>query len=393
MQAITFDIKPWKWPLLKVLGSLNRRMFWGKLSDLRLGQVATPQLPGDDWVRVRTLLAGICGTDLSLIALKNPPDTFERAFVSFPMIPGHESVGIVTERGPGAQDIPEGGRVNVEGALSCITRGIEPPCPACLQGQFAVCWNTTEYPIGPARSIGFSSKLGGAWAEEFIAHRSQLFPVPDGVSDEQAVLVDPLASSLHAVLRRTPRENETVLVFGCGTIGLGLIAALRALRCRNKILAVAKYAFQKEHALRLGADEVWTQANLLDVDLTHQIARTFGVRAHHGFIGKDVLMGGVDLIYDSIGSSHTVNASLRITRTNGTIVLLGMGHPRLVDWDPVTFKQLSIIGTHGRALENWDGRRQHTYEITHELMRDGRLVTDGLLTHTFSLEQYKEALA
>ncbi|MDK1032752.1 MAG: zinc-binding dehydrogenase, partial [Planctomycetia bacterium] len=189
-----------------------------------------------------------------------------------------------------------------------------------------------------------------------------------------------------------PREGENVLVVGCGTIGLGIIAALRATGFVDTITATAKYGFQKDHALRLGADEVWTQEDLCQMNLVERMARKFMVTAHQGVVGKKMLLGGVDVAYDSVGSGRTIDGCLRVTRANGTVVIVGMGHARMVDWDAVGYKQLKVLGSHGRGTEDWDGRKRHTYEIAQELIASGGLATDGMLTHTFSLEQYREAL-
>jgi threonine dehydrogenase-like Zn-dependent dehydrogenase len=93
-----------------------------------------------------------------------------------------------------------------------------------------------------------------------------------------------------------------------------------------------------------------------------------------------------------VGNRNSVEDSLRLVRPQGTVVIIGMGHPRWVDWDAIPYKQLHVMGSHGRGVEEWRGRRRHTYEIVHELMAEGRLPSDSLLTHTFPLEDYKTAL-
>jgi len=74
------------------------------------------------------------------------------------------------------------------------------------------------------------------------------------------------------------------------------------------------------------------------------------------------------------------------------VVIVGMGHPRWVDWDPVPFKQLTVVGSHGRGLEPWKGGRTHTYHVVHDLMAEGRFPSDKLLTHVFPLDDYRTAL-
>ncbi|MBE3037803.1 MAG: zinc-binding dehydrogenase, partial [Chloroflexi bacterium] len=302
------------------------------------------------------------------------------------------SVGVVTERGPAAQDVPEGLRVNVEPIVACAARGLD-PCPSCREGQWAACYNTAQGKEGLGFSIGHSARVGGSWADSFVAHKSQLVAVPEGLTDEQAVLVDPLAASVHAVLRRPPDAmDQDVMVLGCGIIGLGVIGFLREIGFKGRILATAKYRFQQTLALHLGADEVWDAGDLRQRDVFDRLGERYQIRPIRGRYGKKILLGGVDLVYDALGNRNSVEDSLRIVRPQGTVMIVGMGHPRWVDWDPIPHKQLTVMGSHGRGIETWHGARRHTYEVVHELLAAGRYPTGKLLTHTFPLEDYRTAL-
>ena len=392
MRAITFHISTPKWFTCKVLGRFRKSVYWGALSSLRLRHIPEQPLPGEEWVRIRPRLGGICGSDVGNILLEDPPDVFTSGLAIEPIILGHESVGLVTERGPAAQDVPEGLRVNVDPIVACAARGV-PPCPSCREGQFCACWNVAEGREGLGISVGHSAKLGGSWADSFVAHKSQLVAVPEGLTDDQAVLVDPLSASVHAVLRRPPGPaDQDVLVMGGGLVGLGVIAFLRACGFRGYLLAVARYPFQETLALHLGASEVWDSKDLRSKDLYDRLAERYKIKTVRGRYGKKILLGGVDLVYDAVGNRNSVEDSLRLVRPQGTVVIIGMGHPRWVDWDAIPYKQLNVMGSHGRGVEEWRGRRRHTYEIVHELMAEGRLPSDKLLTHTFPLEDYKTAL-
>ena len=392
MRAITFHIQVVKWFLCQALGRVRRSVYWGRLSTLRLRDIPEPRLPGDEWVRIRPRLGGICGSDVSMITLGHPPDYFAAALTIEPIILGHENVGVVTERGAAAQEVPEGLRVNVDPIIACAARGLA-PCPSCREGQFCACWNVAQGAEGPGFSVGHSGTVGGSWADSFVAHKSQLIRVPDGLTDEQAVLVDPLSSSVHAVLRRPPAaEDGVVLVMGCGLIGLGIIATLRTVGFQGRLLAVARYPFQQALARQFGADEVWDRGDLARKDLFERIGEIAGARPIRGRFGKKILLGGVDLVYDALGTRHSVEDALRIVRPQGTVMIIGMGHPRWVDWDPVTHKQLTILGSHGRGIESWKGGRRHTYEVVRDLMAEGRFPADKLLTHIFPLEDYRTAL-
>ncbi|KPK41560.1 MAG: hypothetical protein AMK72_15110, partial [Planctomycetes bacterium SM23_25] len=143
MRAITFHISVPKWFLCKGLGRFRKSVYWGRVSTLRLRDIPEQPLPGDDWVRVRPLLGGVCGSDVEMILLGNPPDSFAKAFIIEPVVLGHENVGVVTERGPAARDVPEGMRVNVDPVIACSARGLA-PCPSCRAGQFCACHNQAQ---------------------------------------------------------------------------------------------------------------------------------------------------------------------------------------------------------------------------------------------------------
>jgi L-iditol 2-dehydrogenase len=392
MRAITFHINFARWWACKAISFFDPKVYWGGISTLRLVDIPPQPLPGDDWVRVRPRLGGICGTDLGVLTLRSPPDAFGHALVVDPIVFGHENVGTVIERGSGAQDLPEGLRVNVDPIVACAARSL-PACPSCREGQFCSCWNMGEgHNRGLGFSIGYSARLGGSWSDSFVAHKSQLIAVPDGLTDNQAVLTDPLSTSVHAVLRRPPALlDQDVLVMGCGLIGLGIIAFLRETGFEGHILATARHPFQKALALELGASEVFTPNDLAKSDLFDRLGERYRIKVLRGMFGRKILLGGVDLIYDAVGARQTVEDSLRLVRPQGTVVVVGMGHPRWVDWDPVPHKQVSVVGVHGRGRETWRSRPCHTYDIVHELLASGRFPVGKLLTHTFPLEDYAGA--
>jgi threonine dehydrogenase-like Zn-dependent dehydrogenase len=118
----------------------------------------------------------------------------------------------------------------------------------------------------------------------------------------------------------------------------------------------------------------------------------YDLRIVRGDWGRPILMGGVDLVYDAIGGRSSVEDSLRLVRPQGTVMVVGMGHPRWVDWDPIPHKQLTVVGSHGRGIEQWRGERRHTYRVVQTLMAEGLFPADKLLTHVFPLEDYATAL-
>jgi len=392
MRAIVNNIAPVRYIPIKLLSRFWRGVFWSRLVKLRYRtDWPEPQLPSPQWVKIRPILGGICGSDMAMVTLGNPPDSFAKAFLSTPMVMGHESIGRITEVGAEATGLQVGDRVNVEPILSCEPRGIEPVCPMCREGLLASCHCLTEGALPPGMSIGFNAFTGGFWSEAVVAHRSQVFKVPDRLTDDQAVLVDPLACSLHAVMRHPPQDDESVLVVGGGIIGLAVIDAIRAVGSRARIVALVRHDVQRELAEARGANLVILPRDYARSDLITYLGKVFQTKVFKGSFGKPILLGGADRVYDAVGSRNATEDSLRVVRSGGHVVVVGMGHARWVDWDPVTHKHLTLSGTHGRALEASDPQRRHTYQIVHEMILDGRLKTDGLLTHTFPLADYRDA--
>ena len=220
---------------------------------LHLTQVPEPSLPTASWVRIRPSLSGICGSDLGAVAGKS--SIYLSAFTSFPFVPGHEVVASVVETGPAVSSVSVGERVVLEPALGCTARGFSDLCHPCRDGHYANCERVTQGDVSAGVQTGYCRDTGGGWGSELVAHESQLHVVPGSVPDEAAVMTEPLSCAMHSVLEAQLPEGARVLVVGSGTIGLLTVAALEALAPTATVVAVAKYAHQKELATALGAGE------------------------------------------------------------------------------------------------------------------------------------------
>jgi len=241
-------------------------------------------------------------------------------------------------------------------------------------------------------SIGTCRDTGGGWSPEFVAHYSQLIPVPANVTLEDAVLVDAFCSSLHPVMRNFPADDSTVLIIGCGVIGLCAVAAIRALGGKARIVVLAKHRFQGEEAARLGADAVVYMSK--SRDYYAELADVLKTKLLKPMLGKRVVVGGAHTVFDCVGSSTSIDDALRFTMPHGTMVLVGLAaFPKGVDWTPIWLKEVQVRGSFWCSTEQFEGRAMRTYEIAVELLRTGRLSLSALLTHKFRLEDYKQAIA
>jgi threonine dehydrogenase-like Zn-dependent dehydrogenase len=394
MRALFYEVRPIGWATCWWLKRFRPRCLVSRLNGLSLRDVAPPELPGRDWVRVRTTMAGICGSDLALLAQKQPPDSILQAFSSMPAGFGHENLAAVEEAGPDVDRSWIGRRVCVEPTLGCTARGIEPPCASCREGRFGACMNFAapggRYGLPPGTSIGYNARTGGSFGEAFVAHVSQLVPVPDAIGDELAILTDPAACALHAALRADLGASGRVLVYGAGVLGLALIACLRAIGFAGRIEALDVQDWLGELARGLGADEFVKLPRPTRQRFEAVAART-GATVQRARFGNHMLSGGYDAVFECTGARSSIDESLRWTRSGGKVVLVGTGHGRGVDLTPIWFTELTVIGAYGRQIETFAGRRIGTYQLVHELMAAGKLPLGRLLTHKFRLEDYREA--
>ncbi|HEY8416309.1 MAG TPA: alcohol dehydrogenase catalytic domain-containing protein [Thermaerobacter sp.] len=384
MEALVYRLSLPRVVLTKLLGSRWPWLVYGPPGPVVHVHLPDPELRGDDWAVVRTRLAGVCGSDLGVITAHSSPSA--SPFSSFPAVLGHEIYGVI-ERAGSRVSLPAGTRVVVDPSISCTMRGL-PPCPACQEGFPYLCRRCTEGDLSAGFLVGFCRDLPGGWAERMPAHASQLHPVPDAVSDERAVLVEPLAVAFHGVLRRTPAAGSRVLVIGAGTIGLCTVAALRLLGVDARVTVAARHGMQADLARALGADEVVSPAEI------GAAARAAGARAFRPLIGREVYRGGFDLVYDCVGTRRSLDDALRVAREGGTVVLLGgAGEIPRLDWTFVWMRELEIVGSVGYGLERVGERRVHTFDLVLEALAEHPgLPVERMITHRFPLRRYREAL-
>ncbi|WP_324716888.1 alcohol dehydrogenase catalytic domain-containing protein [Carboxydochorda subterranea] len=390
MKAVQFHTTIPRFVVGKLAGAVARSAYTTRgVGSTRLVDVPVPELPGPRWALIRTRMGGICGSDLHTIFLESSPST--SPFASFPFTFGHENVGVVERAGPEVRGAAPGQRVVVDPVLGCEVRGIEPPCPACRRGDYQLCERFTDGALSPGMLTGTCRDTGGSWGEYFLAHDSQLIPVPDSLSDEAALMAEPFAVALHPVLRFPARSGETVLVIGAGTVGLAVVAALRATGSPGRVVVAARHAHQAEAARRLGADLVVTARG---PRLYPALAEALGARLLRPIIGKPVPVGGADLTFECVGTGPSIDDALRFTRAGGRVVLVGLAStPRNVDWSPIWLKELQVQGTFCYGVERLPGgRRIRTMAYALELMEQGKADLGSLVTHRFPLESWREAI-
>jgi len=375
-------------------GSVESVLLHGLASTpMALQEVPDPTLLGPDWVVLRTRLTGICGSDTKQVFMDTGGDASDfsmTAFISFPQVLGHEVVADVVEVGPDAGGVDVGQRVLLQCWLSCAPRGISPVCPACEAGDYSLCWSFTDGRIAPGIHTGNSSDATGGFAEMLPAHSSMAIPIPDDITDEVAVLADPFAVSLHSITRNPPPPGGRALVWGAGALGTCAIAILRSLHPDVEVAAVVRHPAQQELARRLGARVL--DAALDDEALVVELAEWSGGRLHTPWVGLPLTQPGhIDICYDTIASPKTIELALRVLAERGTISLSGVHAAGRFEWSPWYFKEARIVGSNAFGIEEVDGVRKHAIEHYLDMARSGRVDVRTMLTHTFRLEDWREA--
>lgn len=361
----------------KAVGSRMPGLLSGFAAPLRLVTMEPPRVDRPGWARLRTRLSGICGSDLG--ALSGRTSLYFSAVVSLPFVPGHEVVAELLED---CEDLPAGTRVVLDPVLTCAARGVE-PCEDCARGATNRCSRVTVGHLSAGLQTGFCRDTGGGWGQELAAHRSQMHPVPDGLSDEQALLVEPLACAVHTALRAGVGRGDRVLVSGAGSVGLFATLALRELTPAGEVVVVAKHAHQRELARELGASEVVAPGEVL-----RRIRRTTGAFQLQPEMSSPYLLGGVDVAVDAVGSATSLETALQATRAGGRVVLSGM--PARADLSAAWFRELEVVGTYASACEEPGGRS--AFATAMELAGHDAVARIAKEVAAYPLHRWREAL-
>lgn len=310
-----------------------------------LTEVLDP-VPGPSDVVVRPLLTGVCGTDLHIHS--------GGFFASYPLTPGHEIVGEVVAWGYDVDRFHQGQQVVVDNASACGH------CAACGRGQPLFCENFA--------SLGVNGP--GGFAERVVSRADKVFPADDLPTD-LAVLAEPLACAIHGmdVLALTPGSD--VVMIGSGTTGL-LLAQLLLHGGASRVTVAGPTEFKLRLAESFGVDRV-VQVSRDDTD---------------GAIAtlKSLAPDGYDVAIDATGASLVVQHLPELVRDDGTVLVYGMcDESDRVSWSPYEIfrRQLTVKGSFAQV---------NCFDRSLAMLRSGRILADGLITHRFGLDDFQGAL-
>lgn len=287
-----------------------RALLLSEYKKLSVVEMPTPEI-GDDDVLVRVRACGICGSDIhgydGSTGRRIPP-----------LVMGHEAAGVIERVGRGVRGLVTGDRVSFDSTVSCGT------CDFCRRGQMNLCDNRTVLGV----SCG-DYRRHGAFAEYVAVPARIVYKLPDGLSFEQAALLEAVSIAVHAVNRHVPKPDETVVVIGSGMIGLLIVQVLTHKGSRN-IIAVDLDPRKLALARRMGATHT---LNSTDTDVPAAVRKVTGG-------------GGVDVSFEVVGHSATVVSAIRTLRKGGTVVLVGNLSPNVeLPLQDVVSREISILGS------------------------------------------------
>ena len=314
--------------------------------DLRIDQLPDP-VPGPGEVLIAMEWGGICGSDLAYLR----HGSSGTAVLKRPMVLGHEMAGLITELGAGVTGLQIGQPVTVHPA-TLVGDGV---LPDRLAGR------SNLYPqIRYCGSAAFDPHTDGGFSELKVVRAEQIRVLPDGVGTEQGALAEPLAVALHAVSRAGDLRGRDVLVNGAGPIG-------------SLVVAAAKYR---------GAATV-TAADISGASLT--VATAMGADQVLNLAAGDSLPEDAELVFEASGAAAALGAALRATARGGTLVQVGNLPGTAVP---------AVLGDLVTREITWIGSYRFIDEITDAVAAlAGGLDLSPLITHTFKIDQAREAMA
>lgn len=314
-------------------------------------------VPGDGEILVKVEICGICAGD---IKASHGTSRFWGGdgmpeFCEPPFVPGHEFVGRVAAIGNKVKgDFKVGDRVVSEQIVPCGN------CYYCRRDKYWLC--------APHDVYGFKKYLNGGMAEYvLLPGRSINYHVPEELTAEQAVLIEPYACSLHGVRQSKASVDDVVVLAGAGTLGLGMVNVLRK-RNPKKLIVLDMLENRLRLAKKFGADIILNPAKENAVEKILEI--TNGV--------------GCDIYIEATGHPSAVQQGLDVIRKGGTFTEFSvMSGPSTVDW--------SIIGDAKEITITGSQLSPYCFETVIEDIRNGTMRTDGVVTHIFELKEWKEA--
>ncbi|CAH1649953.1 alcohol dehydrogenase catalytic domain-containing protein [Chelatococcus asaccharovorans] len=326
--------------------------------DYRVEDVSRPR-PGEREMIIRIGACGVCASDCKCWSGAKMFWGGENPWVKAPVVPGHEFFGYVDELGAGAAEhfgVAMGDRVIAEQIVPCER------CRYCRSGHY---WMCEVHNI-----FGFQREVAEGGMAEFmrIPATARVHRIPDGISLDDAAIIEPLACAIHTVNRADVQLDDVLVIAGAGPIGLMMVQVAR-LKTPKKLVVIDMVPERLELARRFGADVV--------INPREEDAWPIVSALTEGY--------GCDAYIEATGSPSGVEQGLTLIRKLGRFVEFSVfGAPATVDWSIIgDRKELDVRGAH---------LGPYCYPIAIDLLARGLVTSQGIVTHRYGLEAWDEAI-
>lgn len=302
--------------------------------------------PGPHDALVRMRVSGVCGSDTHALHGRHP-------FIALPYHPGHEVVGVVAAIGDAVTTIVAGQRVTVEPTLPCGR------CKMCTTERSNLCEHLQFFGCGWTQ---------GGMADYFTIPADRLHRVPDDLDDLTAALIEPLSTPVHAVRLAGDLTGRSVVILGAGTIGLLLLAVVRA-HGAKRVVVTDVLPSKRERARSLGADDV---ADAAADDVAERVRRSLGESA--------------DVVFDCVAIQPTITQAISLADKGGTVVVVG------VPTRAVTVP-LPVVQDHQIRIQGSATYLAEDYDEAIRLLQAGAVRSADIVTAVHALDDAADAFA
>jgi len=325
---------------------MMKALYYSSARNFTIKEVPIPKIQ-DDEVLLKVTYCGVCGTDAHI---------HEGEFISqFPLIPGHEAVGVAVEVGKDVEGFVKGDRCVADVGITCDR------CFYCRRGKSLLCENF--------RARGVSSN--GGFAEYISYPQHKLYKI-NKITDLEATLAEPLACAIHGVDVIQPKVGSEILLLGAGPTGL-MLAQLLKLNGASKVIIAANKGIKMDIAKDLEAADVY-----VELDRKDPKPQWDKLKEDHPF--------GFDVVVEATGVESIVQDSINYVRRGGTLLVYGVYEDKArVSWPPskIFGDEIRIIGSFSQTF---------CFPRTIEYLESGKIKTKGMVTDVFKLEDYQKAL-
>ncbi|KAL3276729.1 hypothetical protein HHI36_012099 [Cryptolaemus montrouzieri] len=318
------------------------------INDLRLENRPIPSLKPNQ-VLLQMESVGICGSDVHYLT----EGKIGPFVVTKPMVIGHEGSGTVVQIGENVRNLLVGDRVAIEPGVPCRL------CAKCKEGRYHLCPHIFFCATPPDHGN----------LQRFYAHDSDFcFKLPKSMDSNEGAIVEPLACACRACRRGRVRIGSTILVLGCGPVGLMVLMAAKAMGAKKAVVLDNK-EYRLVKAAELGADYTLDTSKLTEHEIVEYIIRS--------------LCGKASISFECSGAELCVRVGMLATQMGGKFIIVGCGADEMkLPFMPAALSEIDMKGVF---------RYVNEYPTAIELIRTNKVKAKEIITHHFKIEESKEA--